>query len=190
MRTSILVTAVASLIGLAGCQAPPVRAAEARGVAKMGMSGSDPAQAGQAELRTIQKLVGGRWEARLPDNRTIVDTFQSFASGTYVLGEEWIDGKQITSTVFYVVGSQLWADHYCDYGNQPRYRVKPSADPSVVDLEFRDATDLDTHPRHFHSTVWHYIDATHMTQDWQVIGGSKGKAAVHLDFVRKAGATP
>lgn len=188
MRTSILITAMASLIGLTGCQAPPVRAADAHRVARMG-SGSDSAQASQAELRTIQKLVGGRWEARLPDNRTIVDTFQSFASGTYVLGEEWIDGKQITSTVFYVVGSQLWADHYCDYGNQPRYRVKPSADPAVVDLEFRDATDLDTHPRHFHSTVWHYIDATHMTQDWQVVGGPKGKAAVHLDFVRKGGAT-
>ena len=135
-------------------------------------------------FQTIKKLVGGRWAARLPDQRTIVDAFQPFASGTYILGEEWVDGKQITSTVFYTAGMQLWADHYCDYGNQPRYTAKSSADPSVVDLEFRDATDLKMHPRHFHSTTWHLIDATHLTQDWQVTGGPKGHVVVHLDFVR------
>ncbi len=188
MKRSILaITAMAYLAALTGCQIPPARAADAPGALKMGTS--DPTQPSPAQFRTLQKLVGGSWEARLPDNRIIVDTFQSFAAGTYILGEEWVDGKQITSTVFYMVGSELWADHFCDYGNQPRYRVKPTADPSVVDLEFRYATDLDGHPRHFHSTIWHYIDATHMTQDWQVLGGPKGKAAVHLDFVRKGAAS-
>lgn len=184
MRTSILaITAMMCVAGPSGCQLPAAKAAD-RSASPATTRATRPLQGGQATFQTIQKLVGGRWEARLPDNRTIVDTFQPFGAGTYVLGEEWVDGKQITSTVFYMVGSELRADHYCDYGNQPRYAAKPSADPAVVDLAFRGATDLDTHPRHFHSTTWHLIDATHMTQDWDVEGGPKGHAAVHLDFVR------
>ncbi len=183
MRTPIwAITAMGCLAGLSGIQVPAALAAEGHG-------STQPPVTAQAELQTIQKLVGGRWEARLPNNKIIVDTFQPFADGTYVLGEEWVDGKQITSTVFYMVGSELWADHFCDYGNQPRYRVKPTSDPAVVDLEFRYATDLDGHPRHFHSTTWHYIDPTHMTQDWHVAGGPKGNVTVHLDFVRKAAQT-
>jgi hypothetical protein len=200
MRTSILtITAMAALAGLAGCTLPAAQAAEGHGAMQMEMGGNDAAkdspaaagstqalQGGQAMLQTILKLVGGKWSARLPNNKTIVDTFQSFDDGNYVLGEEWIGGKQITSTVFYMVGSQLWADHYCDYGNQPRYAAKASADPSVVDLEFRAATDLDMHARHFHATTWHLIDATHLTQDWQVEGGPKGHATLHLDFLRQS----
>lgn len=142
-----------------------------------------PAGGGEAAFQTLQKLVG-RWQAMLPNNKPIVDTFQTFGGGAYVLHEEWVDGKQITSSVFYRVGGRLWADHYCDYLNQPRYVAKPSADPSVIDLEFRSATNLDTHPRHFHSTIWHLLDATHMTQDWDVRGGPQGEVHVHLDLKR------
>ena len=114
-----------------------------------------------------------------------MDTFQPFALGTAILAEEWVGGQQITSTVFYMVGPELRADHYCDYLNQPRYVATPSADPAVVELEFREATNLDTHPRHFHSTTWHLVDATHLTQDWNAEGGPKGKGTVHLEFVRQ-----
>lgn len=183
MRTSITALTAMACLALTGCQLPPARAADAQPSAATAHS-TQPLEGGQVMFQTIQKLVGGKWSARLPDNRTIVDTFQPFAAGTYVLAEEWVDGKQITSTVFYMVGSQLWADHYCDYGNQPRYTAKSSTDPSVVDMEFRAATDLDGHPRHFHATTWHLIDTTHMTQDWDVEGGPRGHVALHLDFVR------
>ena len=53
----------------------------------------------------------------------------------------------ITSSVSYMVGSQLRVDHFCDYGN-------------------------------------HLIDATHMTQAWEVLGGPKGRVMVHMDFVK------
>ena len=189
MRTSILaITAMACLAGLTGQQAQaaePANGADAMQM-DMGASAARSTQAvggGEAMFHTIQKLVG-RWEAPLPNKKTIVDTFQPFDNGNYMLHEEWVDGKQITSSVFYMVGSQLWVDHFCDYGNQPRYTAKPSADPSVVHLEFRSATDLDTNPRHFHSTTWHLIDATHMTQDWEVLGGPKGRVMVHMDFVK------
>lgn len=193
MRTSTLAITAMACLALTGAEA-----ADGQTAMQMAMAGTNgtPAAApsaaaltgGEAMFQTIHKLVG-RWVAQLPNGKPIVDTFQTFASGTYVLHEEWVDGKQITSSVFYMVGSQLWVDHFCDYLNQPRYTAKPSADPSVIDLEFRGATDLDAHPRHFHSTVWHVIDATHMTQDWEVLGGPKGRVIVHLDFVR-TGTTP
>jgi hypothetical protein len=138
----------------------------------------------EAQFAQLGKLVG-KWEAPLADGKTIVDTFQPFAFGTAILAEEWVGGEQVTSTVFYLVGDQLWADHYCDYKNQPRYVAKASSDPTVIELGFRDATNLDAHPAHFHSTTWHLVDAQHMTQDWQVEGGKKGPSTVQLKFVRK-----
>jgi hypothetical protein len=174
------------LVGTEGC--PPVRAEQMPGHSmpmEMGATdGAQPASGGQAAFAALKQLFG-KWEAPMSGNKTIVDTFQPFAFGTAILAEEWVGDQQITSTVFYMVGSELRADHYCDYGNQPRYAAKPSADPSVVEFEFRDATNLDTHPTHFHSTKWHLVDATHMTQDWDVEGSPKGKGLVHLEFVRK-----
>ena len=197
MRTSILaITAMACLGGLSGHALQAAEAADAHAAMQMDMGDGDSTKedaaaahstqsmgGGAAMFQTIEKLTG-RWSALLPNKKTIVDTVQPFAAGTYMLHEEWVDGKQITSSVFYMVGSQLWVDHFCDYGNQPRYTAKPSADPAVVDLEFRGATDLDAHPRHFHSTTWRLVDPTHMTQDWEVLGGPKGRVMVHLDFVK------
>jgi hypothetical protein len=62
----------------------------------------------EAQFAELGKLVG-RWEAPLPDGKSIVDTFQPFAFGTAILAEEWVGGEQVTSTVFYLVGGELWA---------------------------------------------------------------------------------
>jgi hypothetical protein len=138
----------------------------------------------QAAFAALGKLVG-KWEAPLSGGKTIVDTFQPFAFGTAILAEEWVGGEQVTSTVFYLVGNELWADHYCDYKNQPRYVARSFPDPTVIDLEFRDATNLDQHPVHFHSTTWHLLDGGHLVQDWRVAGSPKGASTVHLEFLRK-----
>ena len=145
---------------------------------------SADAAAAQAKFDTLTKLIG-KWAAPMGNGKTIVDTFQPFALGTAILAEEWVDGQQITSTVFYLVGSELRADHYCDYLNQPHYVAALTGDPSLLDFQFREATNLDTHPRHFHATTWRLVDATHLTQDWDVEGGPKGHGEVHLDFVKQ-----
>jgi hypothetical protein len=137
----------------------------------------------QALLDRIKSLEG-TWDAPTRDG-VMTDIFRPFALGTKVLGEEWINGKQITSTVFYLVGSELYADHYCDFLNEPRYTAKPSADPNVIDLEFRDATSLDAHPAHFHSTRWRIVDRDHLIEDWVVLGGKKSVSTVHLEFTRR-----
>ncbi|HWM62279.1 MAG TPA: hypothetical protein VNN98_09000 [Rhizomicrobium sp.] len=141
-----------------------------------------PPSQGQAILAKIQTLYG-TWDSPATG---ITDIFKPFALGTAVLGEEWKGGKQITATVFYVVNGELRADHYCDYLNQPRYTAMPSSDPAMIDLEFREATNLDTHPVHFHSTQWRIVDAQHLIQDWYVVGGKKPVSLVHMEFTKRA----
>jgi hypothetical protein len=162
-------------------QAASSQAASAPAGTERPTAAATPGQASFDRLKTLF----GRWEAPLGNGKTIVDTFQPFAAGAAILGEEWVDGEQITSTVFYMVGAELRADHYCDYGNQPRYVAQPSDDPNTIDLAMRDVTNLDTHPRHFHATTWHLVDAAHMTQEWDVEGGPKASGSVHLEFVRR-----
>ena len=144
---------------------------------------------GQALFDKLRGLTG-TWDAPLGTG-VMTDIFKPFAFDTAILGEEWLNGKQITSTVFYVVNGELRADHYCDYLNQPRYTAVPSMDPNVLDFQFRDATNLDTHPKHFHGTTWKIVDSTHLVQDWFVMGGKDPVSLAHMEFIKRAdGASP
>jgi len=156
-----------------------------------GEMAAEPPAAPSIGQDLLDKLRGlaGTWDAPL-GNSVMTDVFQPFASGTAILGEEWLDGKQITSTVFYVVNGELRADHYCDYLNQPRYTAVPSLEPDVIDFQFRDATNLDLHPKHFHGTKWRIVDATHLIQDWFVMGGKKPVSLAHMEFTKRPEGAP
>src|ERR1044072_9411193 len=104
----------------------------------------------QAAFARMRSLVG-EWHAPLPNDETMVDIFRPIAFGTALLHEAWKNGEQLTATVFYVYISELRADPYFDMGNQLRY-VDESSDPQVLRFVLHDATNLDSHPRHFHST--------------------------------------
>jgi len=134
------------------------------------------------------KSLEGTWEAPLhgqQEGKVMVNKFHVIGDGSAVLHSEWLDGNQLTTTVFYMVGPELRADHYCDLQNQPRYVAKPSADGSVVEFVLRDITNLDAHPRHFHSTTWHFVDGRHLTQDWEIAEGSKPPKFVRMEFTRE-----
>jgi hypothetical protein len=45
--------------------------------------------------------------------------------------------------------------------------------------------ELEARPRHFHSTTWHFVDATHLTQDWQIVEHGKEKTVVRMEFTRR-----
>lgn len=139
---------------------------------------------GPAQFEQLKQLIG-EWDAPLSKNETMTDIFRPMGSGTAILHEEWKNGEQLTATVFYVVGDELHADHFCDFGNQLRYVAKPSSEANVLAFELRDSTNLDTHPRHFHSTTWHLIDANHHTQDWEIASPGKDPKVVRLEFTRK-----
>src|ERR1700743_565618 len=58
---------------------------------------SGPLSVGQMLFNKIHQLIG-TWDAPLGSD-VITDVFQPFALDTAILGEEWLNGKQITSTV-------------------------------------------------------------------------------------------
>lgn len=92
---------------------------------------------------------------------------------------------ELETTVFYMVGGQLWADHFCDYLNEPRYTLHfSSGDSSVVQFQFRSATNLDSHPVHFHSTTWRFVDRDHLIQDWYTSGSTKAVPPIRMEFTR------
>jgi hypothetical protein len=155
------------------------------GAAQTTASASDNAGTGDGR-KALERLKGlsGEWKA-LEGKDVMIDRFRPIAGGDAFVYEEWKAGAQLTSTVFYMVGSELRADHFCDFGNQLHYVVKPSADGNSLQFELRDATNLDVHPRHFHSSTWRFVDADHLTQDWQITGGGKEPKTVRLDFTRQ-----
>ena len=140
----------------------------------------------QVAFARMRSLVG-EWHAPLPNNETMIDIFRPIGFGTALLHEEWKNGEQLTATVFYLVGSELRADHYCDMGNQLHY-VDESSDPQVLRFVLRDANNLDTHPHHFHSTTWRYVDAEHHVQDWEAMAPGKPSKTIRMDFTRVAAA--
>ena len=139
---------------------------------------------GAAAFARLKSLVG-EWEASLPKNEVMKNIFRPIAFGTALAHEEWKNGEQLTATVFYVVGSELRADHYCDMGNQLRYVAEPSVDTETFHFTLRDATNLDTHPTHFHSTTWHIESADRLVQDWEIVRPGKDPKTVRMDFKRK-----
>ena len=139
---------------------------------------------GAAAFARLQSLVG-EWEAPLPNDEVMRNVFRPIAFGTALAHEEWKNGEQLTATVFYVVGSELHADHYCDMGNQLRYVATPAADTDTFHFVMRHATNLDTHPRHFRSTTWHLASADRLIQDWEAITPGKDPKVVRMDFKRK-----
>ena len=144
---------------------------------------------GEAAFMKLQQLIG-EWEAALPGDEVMKNVFRPFAFGTALAHEEWKNGEQLTATVFYVVGSQLHADHFCDMGNQLRYVAAPSADGRTFQFALRDATNLDTHPRHFRSTTWQLTDENHMVQDWEAVTPGRPARTIRMEFKRTGAARP
>jgi hypothetical protein len=130
------------------------------------------------------KQLEGRWAAQTRDGE-MVNVFRPIAFGSAVLHEEWLKGEQITATVFYLVGTELRADHFCDFKNQLRYVGHPVSDSSVIKFELKEAINLDVQPRHFHSTVWRFGDATHLGQEWEIVEPGKAPRFVRMEFTRK-----
>jgi hypothetical protein len=153
-------------------------------IVRAGAAPSLPQPNASMTFEKLKSLVG-EWEAPLPKNEVMTDVFRLIGSGTAILHEEWKGGEQLTATVFYVVESQLRADHYCDLGNQLHYIARSSADPTAAAFELSSGSNLDTHPRHFHSTVWHFIDADHHTQDWELMGANGQSTTIRMEFTRK-----
>ncbi len=130
------------------------------------------------------KMLVGVWEATYK-NAPITNTFRVFGEDSAILHIESSPGDQDIVSVIYPVGAELRVDHYCYLRNQPRFVAKPQKDPNVIEFELRSITNL-AFPgsAHMHATVWRFIDANHLTQEWHRMQDGKD-TVVRLEFVRK-----
>lgn len=179
-----------SLIAIALFLSTPAQREASAGTAEPGATAGQatrhaPAAStdGAAAFERIKGLTG-EWHA--PEGQDVmINIFRPIAFGSAMLHEEWKRGEQLTATIFYLVGDELRADHFCDFKNQLRYVVTQSSDPDALQFKLRDALNLDVQPRHFHSTTWRFLDATRLTQDWHIEGGGKDPTMVRLEFSRQ-----
>ena len=138
---------------------------------------------GEAAFETIRRMVG-EWRAPLGKD-TMTAVFRPIAYGTAIQAEEWVGGKQYTTTLFYLVGGELRADHFCDFKNQPRYVGRLAPDRRSMVFTLREITGLGAHPRHFRATTWRFIYADHVTQDWQIAERGRDVESMRLEFTRQ-----
>ncbi len=146
-------------------------------------AGPDERNAAGARDKLMTLLVG-TWDAPL-DGGVLTDVFRPIAHGTALLAEEWWGDTQSTATVFYLVGDELRADHFCDLKNQPRFTALAYADPATLAFELRDITGLEEHPRHFDAVTFRFIDADHHTQIWPEVENGLLVKTFTLEFTRR-----
>lgn len=149
---------------------------------------SSPARQVQGANAAFEKMktLVGEWELTLPTGARMVNTFHVIGTGSAVLQVESRPDREDVVTVFYPVGAELRADHYCFLKNQPRFAASPGPDPNVISFEMRDITNLDSSPggRHMHATTWRFIDASHLTQEWHLYENGREARVTRLEFTR------
>ena len=88
-------------------------------------------------------------------------------------------------TVYYVDGGDLALAHYCTAGNQPRMKLKPSADPD--DLAFRcdGGTNMKERDSHMHSARIRIVDADHIAGEWSSTKDGKVEWVAEASLARQ-----
>ncbi|WP_413574675.1 hypothetical protein ACLVWU_10635 [Bdellovibrio sp. HCB290] len=84
-------------------------------------------------------------------------------------------GKELS--VFHQDKKDLLMTHYCNRGNQPRLKLLTGNDPTKIEFELVDITNLDTpDDPHVQKIVYWVLDSTHLDLEiiWQI--GSQVKS--------------
>jgi hypothetical protein len=119
------------------------------------------------------KTLVGSWDGR--EGATPVSvTYTLVSNGTSLM--ESLNGEHDVNmvTMYAPDGDTIVATHYCAMGNQPRMRAKASADPSRLDFQYVDATNLrGADDDVMRRLVVTFKDADHFQQAWT--SRTKGK---------------
>jgi len=107
-------------------------------------------------------------------------------SGRSAVVERVVVDKMPMETIYHLDGARLLLTHYCMLGNQPRMEAK-EFDPESGELrfEFLDVTNLPSPGApHMHNAKFQFIDADHVSADWELFEGGKYKSTEHFEFTR------
>lgn len=94
--------------------------------------------------RELKSLVG-TWQIaapKTPGQKAFRISYRLISRDSALVETFGDPSKQVTETLYHLDGENLLATHYCAQGNQPRLRLRASADKQELSFEFLDATNL------------------------------------------------
>src|SRR5215469_14869214 len=151
------------------------------------LSRSAPADA-QSAFAKLQSLAG-IWEGTASDGSKSRVQYEVIAGNSAVV-ERFVNDKMGAEnamvTVYYLDGGRLLMQHYCMAKNQPRMKAE-SFDASKNELHFAflDATGLASpEAGHMHNATFRFLDADHVTQEWQFFENGKPKFTESIQYAR------
>ena len=142
----------------------------------------------QSAFRKLQSLAG-TWEGTASDGSKSRVQYEVIAGNSAVV-ERFVNDKMGAEnamvTVYYLDGGRLLLQHYCMAKNQPRMKAESfDAVANVVRFAFVDATGLpNPQAGHMHNATIRFIDADHISQEWQFFENGKQKFAESLQYTR------
>ncbi len=147
-----------------------------------------PPEPARPTLEALKGLVGS-WVLVGPDGKPtdkIVSTFRLTAGGTAVVQSQFPGEQQETLAVYHLDGDDLFLSHYSAAKGQPRMRCMPSRDPSVLQFEFVDATNMaSAEDYHLRAGTIRIVDSTHIQCVWQAYDKGQPVGELKLDLLRK-----
>jgi len=156
-------------------------------VASLAWAAPSPSDAQVAFARL--KSLAGEWESTTARGGKFHAHYEVISGGSAVLerfeGDEMGPGN-VMVTVYYLDGGRLLLQHYCMAHNQPRMQAQ-SFDNASGELQFTflDATGLSSpEAGHMHNATFRFVDADHLSEDWQFFEGGKPKLTESVQYTR------
>jgi hypothetical protein len=137
-----------------------------------------------AAFAAMKKLVGS-WLAQDPKGGKLSITY-ALTGGDRCVKEMMDMGKMGTmDTVFCDNGDHVVATHYCDSGNQPRYKSVMSKDGKSITFDFLDATGMSSPDEmHMHKLVVDLADPAKVVETWSSYEKGAEKAVTTFTLAR------
>jgi hypothetical protein len=88
-------------------------------------------------------------------------------------------------TVHYLEGGEMTATHYCSAGNQPRMKLVPQADPSVLDFRCVGGLGMRESDSHMHSAQLTIVDSGQVRGVWTNLKDGKPTWEARAELTRK-----
>ena len=131
------------------------------------------------------KTLVGDWEAKDKQGNVITNSYRLTSGGSVLMQTTVVPHEGEMVTMFHRDGQAVIGTHYCIARNQPRYTIEPGGDPKVLNLKFKDATNLATPQSGHMDHGWiRFDDPDHYTAQFVWLENGKEQAD-SLTFARK-----
>jgi hypothetical protein len=143
-------------------------------------TGETKANPGWEKMKTLV----GSWDGQKGD-QTVSVTYTLVSNGMSLM--ESLNGEHDMNmiTMYAPDGDAIVATHYCALGNQPRMRAAASGDPSRLDFQFLDATNVHGDEHVMRGLVVTFQDADHFRQSWTSRAEGKDQTSEFVYMRRK-----